>query len=97
MRYVWDQADAYLGRGLRRALASPLVAGLRRFDRRTAGPDSVTRFVAISREVAGRIRRHYGREANVVPPPVDLSWIEPASAPAEDFFLLVSGLRPLQA
>ncbi len=94
MRYVWDQADAYLGRGLRRALAWPLAAGLRRFDRRTAGPDSVTRFVAISREVADRIRRHYGREANVVPPPVDLSWIELASAPAEDFFLLVAGFVP---
>lgn len=94
MRYVWDQSDEYLGRGMRRALASPLVAGLRAFDRRTAGPDSVTRFVAISREVAGRIRRHYGREANVVPPPVDISWIETARAPAEDFFLLVAGFVP---
>lgn len=94
MRYVWDQADEYLGRGLRRALATPLVAALRRFDRRTAGPASVTRFVAISQEVAGRIKRHYGREASVVAPPVDLSWIEVASAPADDFFLLVSGFVP---
>src|SRR5690606_11762687 len=69
MRYVWDQADEYLGRGLRRALAAPLVGALRRFDRATSGPDSVTRFVAISHEVADRIRRHYGRAANVVPPP----------------------------
>ncbi len=94
MRYVWDQSDEYLGRGLRRALATPLVAALRSFDRRTAGPESVTRFVAISHEVAGRIRRHYGRQANVVPPPVDLSWIEVARAPADDFFLLVSGFVP---
>lgn len=94
MRYVWDQADEYLGRGMRRALAAPLVAGLRAFDRRTAGPASVTRFVAISQEVAGRIRRHYGRQANVVPPPVDVSWIEAARAPAEDFFLLVAGFVP---
>lgn len=94
MRYVWDQVDEYLGRGVRRALAAPLVAGLRRFDRRTAGPEAVTRFVAISNEVAGRIRRHYGREANVVAPPVDVSWIEPARAPADDFFLLVSSFVP---
>lgn len=94
MRYVWDQVDEYLGRGIGRGVASPLIAALRRFDRRTAGPDSVTRFVAISHEVAGRIRRHYGRESNVVAPPVDVSWIEPARGPADDFFLLVSGFVP---
>jgi len=94
MRYVWDQTDEYLGHGLRRALATPLLSALRSFDRRTAGPASVTRFVAISQEVAGRIKRHYGREANVVAPPVDVSWIEVATAPADDFFLLVSGFVP---
>ncbi len=94
MRYVWDQVDEYLGRGLRRASAAPLIAALRQFDRRTSGPDSVTRFVAISREVADRIGRHYGRAANVVAPPVDVSWIEPAREPADDFFLLVSGFVP---
>ncbi len=94
MRYVWDQIDEYLGRGLLRAGATPLVAALRHFDRQTSGPESVTRFVAISHEVAGRIRRHYGRDANVLAPPVDVSWIEAARAPAEDFFLLVSGFVP---
>jgi hypothetical protein len=39
MRYVWDQADAYLGRGLRRLLAAPLVSYLRRFDLRTSRLD----------------------------------------------------------
>lgn len=94
MRYVWDQRDEYLGRGLRRALASPLVSALRRFDVAHSGPDSVTRFVAISREVAGRIERHYGRRAAVVAPPVDVSWIETATAPPDDFFLLVAGFVP---
>jgi len=32
MRYVWDQADAYLGSGVRRLAATPLVRALRRFD-----------------------------------------------------------------
>jgi len=94
MRYVWDQAEEYLGSGWRRTVASPLVGALRRFDRRTAGPEAVTRFVAISSEVAGRIRRCYGRDANVVAPPVDLSWIETATAPPDDFFLLVGGFVP---
>ena len=48
MRYVWDQTDEYLGRGVKRALALPLAAALRSFDRRSSGPTSVTRFVAVS-------------------------------------------------
>jgi glycosyltransferase involved in cell wall biosynthesis len=94
MRYVWDQTDAYLGRGLRRALATPLVRSLRRFDRRHSGPDSVTRFVAISSCVAGRIERHYGRQASVVFPPVDTDRIRPNGRPSEDFYLMVAGFVP---
>jgi glycosyltransferase involved in cell wall biosynthesis len=94
MRYIWDQVDAYLGHGPARWFATPAVHALRRFDVRTSGPSSVSRFVAISNEVADRIRRHYGREANVVAPPVDLSWIEPAQEPAEDFYLHVAGFVP---
>ncbi len=94
MRYVWDHADTYLGRGKRRKLAAPLVARLQRFDVATSGSDSVTRFVAISTDVADRIRRHYGRHARVVPPPVDLSWIETADADPDDFYLLVGAFVP---
>jgi glycosyltransferase involved in cell wall biosynthesis len=94
MRYVWDQADAYLGRGLRRALASPLLRHLRRFDLRTSGPDRVQRFVASSKTVAERIRRRYGREARVVYPPVAVDRIRPSGRPPEDFFLLVGGFVP---
>ncbi len=94
MRYVWDQADAYLGRGAWRTLAEPLASRLRRFDVATSGEDSVTRFVAISTDVADRIRRHYGRTARVVPPPVDLSWIETADAPPDDYYLMVGGFVP---
>ncbi|MFO0687676.1 MAG: glycosyltransferase [Myxococcota bacterium] len=94
MRYVWDAQAEYLGDGLRRTLARPLVSALRRFDRACSGPESVSRFVAISREVASRIERHYGRRAHVVAPPVDVAWIEPASGPPDDFFLLVAGFVP---
>ncbi len=94
MRYVWDQADAYLGRGARRVLAAPLVSYLRRFDRRTSGPDRVTRFVAISHVVAARVRRCYGREAPVVYPPVAVDRIRPNGRAPEDFYLLVGGFVP---
>jgi glycosyltransferase involved in cell wall biosynthesis len=94
MRYIWDQIDAYLGHGPKRWLAAPVVSALRSFDVRTSREDSVTRFLAISTEVAMRIQKHYGREAKVVPAPVDLSWIHPAQAPPENFYLLVAGFAP---
>ncbi len=94
MRYVRDQSGAYLGRGLRRAIAAPLVRRLRRFDVRTSTPERVTRFVAISRTVAERIRRHYQREAAVVHPPVDVERVRPNGKPPEDYYLLVGGFVP---
>ncbi|MDJ0869507.1 MAG: glycosyltransferase [Myxococcota bacterium] len=94
MRYVWDQADAYLGRGARRALATPLVRTLRRFDRRTSTPDRVTRFTAISAAVADRIERRYGRRARVVHPPVDTERFRPDGRAPDDFYLLLAAFVP---
>jgi len=94
MRYVWDQADVYLGRGIRRAMARPLIQYLQQFDVRTSTPDRVTRFTAISHTVADRIRHCYDRDANVVFPPVDLDRIHPNGLPPEDFFLLVGAFVP---
>ncbi len=93
MRYVWDQADAYLGRGLKRALATPLAAALRHWDRTTSGPERVQQFIAISQTTSDRIRRHYDREAPVIFPPVDVSRIAPGRGP-DAFFLMVGGFVP---
>jgi hypothetical protein len=72
MRYVWDEYDAYFGRGRApphvRAVMRLAAPRLRAWDRRSAG--RVTAFVANSRNVGARIRRHYGRDAAVVYPPV---------------------------
>lgn len=94
MRYVWDQADQYLGSGLRRRVSEPLASSLRRFDRRTAAPDRVTRFVAISTTVQGRIQRHYGRSADVVFPPVDVDLFRPDGAAPDDYYLMVGAFVP---
>jgi glycosyltransferase involved in cell wall biosynthesis len=95
MRYVWDQIDAYLGsRGAVRRIATPLVEYLRRWDRRTSTPQRVTRFVAISRLVADRIRRHYDRSADVIYPPVRTDRIAARAGPPDDFYLLVGGFVP---
>ncbi len=94
MRYIWDQAPAYLGRGPRRLAAAPLVSALRRFDRSTAAPAQVTRFVAISHAVADRVRRHYGRPAGVVAPPVDVERFQPDDRAPDDYYLLVTAFVP---
>ncbi len=94
MRYVWDLYDDYFGprSGLAaRVLMPPVAAWLRRWDRRTAA--GVHQFVAISRFVADRIRRAYGRDADVIYPPVDVSRFRVDDAPGE-FYLVVSALTP---
>jgi glycosyltransferase involved in cell wall biosynthesis len=94
MRYVWDLYGDYFGprSGLAtRLLMPPVAAWLRRWDRRTAA--GVHQFVAISRFVADRIRRAYGRDADVIYPPVDVSRFRVDEAPGE-FYLVVSALTP---
>ena len=94
MRYVWDLYDDYCGAraGLAaRLVMPPLAAWLRRWDRRTAA--GVHHFVAISRFVADRIRRAYGRSAEVIHPPVDVSRFRLDDA-AGEFYLVVSALTP---
>ena len=94
MRYVWDQIDNYLGLGLLRTLASPLVSALRRWDQRTSRPDRITRVIAISETVAARVRSRWGREADVIAPPVDVARIQPDGRPPDPFFLLVGAFVP---
>jgi glycosyltransferase involved in cell wall biosynthesis len=92
MRYVWDLEEDYArGAGwLTRAALPPLAAALRRWDRRTGG---VHAFVAISHHIADRIRRVYGREAEVIHPPVDVARFRPAET-LDDYYLVVSALVP---
>lgn len=97
MRYAWDQFDAYfgpeqVGRLASRCLYRPVLARLARWDAATS--DRVDRFIANSRHVAGRIRRHYNREAAIVYPPVDTAFYHPADRPVERRFLVVSALVP---
>jgi glycosyltransferase involved in cell wall biosynthesis len=93
MRYIWDLYDDYFGRRapwLRRCLMPPVAAALRAWDRRTDGVDA---FVAISQHIAERIRRVYGRTADVIYPPVDTARFRPVTHP-DDFYLVVAALVP---
>lgn len=93
MRYVWDLYGEYFGRGLlTRALMPPVAAALRAWDRKTSA--RVGHFAGISGFVADRIRRCYGREAEVIYPPVDVSRYELADDREGDYYLVVSALVP---
>lgn len=94
MRYVWDRYDDYFGERagrLPRLLMPPVAAALRRWDRTTT--TRVHHFAAISRFVAERIHRYYGRSADVIYPPVEIRRFRLADEPGE-FYLVVSALTP---
>ena len=101
MRYAWDQFDAYFGPERVGAVASrllyrPILGALARWDAATAS--RVTRFLANSGHVAGRIRRYYNRLATILYPPVDTQFFSPTLPPApsspDRHFLIVSALVP---
>jgi glycosyltransferase involved in cell wall biosynthesis len=96
MRYVWDRYDDYFGPGRLSGAARlvvPMVAeGLRAWDVATA--PRVHEFAANSRYVAGRIRRYYDRDAEVIPPPVDTDFFTPAAGGDGAYDLVVSALAP---
>jgi glycosyltransferase involved in cell wall biosynthesis len=95
MRYAWDLTHAYQRSlpPLLRPAAAMLLSGLRQWDVLSA--NRVDAFVANSREVAGRIRKHYRRDAAVVHPPVDVDRFEvlPASR-IGDHLVVLSRLVP---
>ncbi|MFN8459045.1 MAG: glycosyltransferase [Anaerolineae bacterium] len=60
------------------------------------GKGGVHHFIAISREIQARIKKHYGRDSTVIYPPVDTSRFQPlppGQSPG-DFYLIVSRLIP---
>lgn len=94
-RWVWDPSmrTGEVGGRLGAAGLAAFAAAYRRADRDAA--QRVHTLVANSREVAARIRRWWGREAQVVHPPVDTERYTPDHAvPREDFFLLAGRLVP---
>jgi glycosyltransferase involved in cell wall biosynthesis len=95
MRYIWDRFDDYFPRAkpLKRAAAISVAPWLRRWDVKTAA--EVTHFVANSTFVRDRIRRFYGRDAEVVHPFVDDAFLQaPLVEDRDDYHIVVSALVP---
>jgi len=91
-RYLWDWSEQYLQEEVPAALHMPvreLLAHLRETDREMAA--RVDRWIANSATVAERIKRYYGRESEVVHPPVDVDQFE-ARSERGDHWLFVGRL-----
>jgi glycosyltransferase involved in cell wall biosynthesis len=96
-RWLYDEAPTYMSTwpsAVRAGLRAAAPA-LRRWDRRAA--QSADAYLANSTVVAQRIKRHYGLDAEVVPPPVpDITGLslEPVPGLEPGFVLTVTRLLP---
>jgi glycosyltransferase involved in cell wall biosynthesis len=92
-RWLYDLRDEYAARAPlhQRMALGAMLEPLRAIDR--AGARGVDRFVSISKTVAGRVKRVYGRESDVVYPPVSVRPV-PGAAQRGDFVLSLGRLVP---
>ncbi len=98
MRYAWDQEHTYFPRrrGIVARLRQLVLSRLRTWD--AAAAPRVDGFLANSSFVAERIGRYYGREAEVLAPPVDADFFASEDAGEEPvdggYCLVVTALAP---
>jgi glycosyltransferase involved in cell wall biosynthesis len=93
LRFAWSMTADYAhrlapGRFRRRAFGA-FTAAMRRADRRAS--TQVTHYVAESHHVAEQIRSAYGRDSEVIHPPVDCNLFRPSGEPGHDRYYLFSG------
>ncbi len=96
IRYAWDLQHQYLresglSSGVKGWIAKWMLHKMRIWDYRTAA--GVDHFVANSQYIARRIRKVYGRTADVVYPPVDVSRFTLGQS-KDTFYLTASRLVP---
>ena len=96
IRYAWDLQHQYLlesglDRGLKGWMARAILHYVRLWDVRTT--NGVDAFIAISRYIARRIRRVYGRESTVIYPSVDVADF-PLYRDKENFYVTASRMVP---
>ena len=94
MRWVW-RYDDYVAREkfgtFARTLLPAMLWPLRQWDLRAARQPNY--YIANSRLVAKRIKKIYGREAHVIPPPIDVNRFH-MSNEIDDYYLVLSRLMP---
>ena len=95
MRYAWGFFDDYFGQMnfFSKTLIRLFLKRLRKWDHASAA--GVDHFVAISQHIRKRIQSCYGRDSDVIYPPVNTGYYTPDHRLArEEFYLVVSALVP---
>ncbi|MDM7138265.1 glycosyltransferase, partial [Klebsiella pneumoniae] len=95
-RYAWDLQHQYLreaglDRGLKGKLARLILHKIRMWDYRTA--NGVDHLIANSKFISRRIKKVYGRDSDVIYPPVDVDRFSLVDE-KEDFYFTASRLVP---
>ena len=90
-RWMWD--PAFLAKEAGGRLGRELLSAYARSQRRAdvAAARQARLIVANSRHVAARVRRYWGRDADVVHPPVNVDYFAPEPTVRRDDFLLFVG------
>ena len=91
-RYLWDWSEQYLAEEVPaplQGMVRSLLPGLREADLR--GAKRVDHWIANSDVVRSRIERYYGRDSEVIHPPVEVDAFTPANERG-DFWVIVSRL-----
>ncbi len=89
-RYLWSGYEEYFKNPLLQFISKPAVDYLRAWDKIAANrPD---KFIAISKEVQGRIKKYYNRDSEIVYPPIDFARQPRVSSGLPRYFLIVSRL-----
>ena len=96
IRYAWDLTHQYLSEsglnhGVKGVIAKCILHYIRMWDVRTA--NGVDYFIANSKFIARRIKKVYGRKAEVIYPPVDVDKFE-CCEEKNDYYLTASRLVP---
>lgn len=88
-RYLWSGYEDYFSNDLFRFFSTGAVSYLKKWDIVAASrPDY---FIAISSEVKNRIRKYYGRESEIIFPPLMLKRTKKSNKKTKDnYFLIVS-------
>ena len=96
IRYAWDLQHQYLkelkiDRGLKSLLIRWLLHKIRMWDYRTS--NGVDHFIANSKFIARRIKKVYGRDADVIYPPVNTDMFQPKDN-KDDYYVTASRMVP---
>ncbi len=96
IRYAWDLTFQYLketglDKGLKGIITKLTLHYIRLWDVSTS--NRVDYYIANSKNISRRIKKIYGRDSEVIHPPVDTSFFTPYSA-KEDYYITISRFVP---